>query len=83
MASAITLGTAQQILDVAEFLRKNPWSTRRQIEDALSIDTRKLAQILLSHMDLRMRPRDAGKQRPLVYALPEIPPNPFSLKGSA
>lgn len=77
MAGAITLGTAQQILDVAEFLRKNPWSTRRQIEDALGIDTRKLAQILLTHMELRTRPRDPGKQRPLVYALPEVPANPY------
>lgn len=75
--TTITLGTAQQILDVAEFLRKNPWSTRKQIEDALAIDTRKLAQILLKHMDLRMKPRDKGKQKPLVYALPEVPENPY------
>lgn len=77
MAGAITLGTAQQILDVAEFLRKNPWSTRRQIEDALGIETRTLARILLGHMELRTRPVEPGRKRPLLYALPEVPANPY------
>lgn len=82
MDKVITSATARHISDVADFLLRNPWSTRQQIEDAVGLDTRTLARILLGHMELRTKPVKPGRKRPLLYALPKAPPNPYRSKAA-
>ena len=61
---------------MVEFLSENPWSTRNEVGDFLGLDIDETRR-LFAHTDLQQRPRKPNLKRPLEYALPEAPDNPY------